>query len=65
MNHKQITLTIAPSGELSIQAVGFHGPDCEQATAFLEQALGKITRRTRTRENHRRVHTQRKQQLGQ
>jgi len=65
MNDKHITLTIAPSGEILIEAIGFHGPDCEQATGFLEQALGKITRRTRTPEYRRRVLTQRKQQLEQ
>jgi hypothetical protein len=31
---KTIEITISPIGELSIDAVGFKGADCEQATRF-------------------------------
>ncbi|HZR21451.1 MAG TPA: DUF2997 domain-containing protein [Verrucomicrobiae bacterium] len=30
------------TGEIQIDAVGFKGPDCEQATKFLEEALGVV-----------------------
>ena len=39
---KSIEITVAPTGEVSIDAVGFKGPDCEQATRFLEEALGVV-----------------------
>ena len=37
---KRIDIDIGLDGGVSIDAVGFQGPDCEQATAFLEEALG-------------------------
>ena len=47
-----IEIIIAPTGEVTIDAVGFHGVQCEKATAFLEQALGKIEARQRKPEWH-------------
>jgi len=35
-----IEIIIAPTGEITIDAVGFRGADCEKATHFLEEALG-------------------------
>ena len=60
---KRIDIDIGPEGGVSIDAVGFQGPDCEGATAFLEEALGEVTdsrkkpeyRRHRTVGNHQRV----------
>ena len=37
---KAIEVTIQPDGAISIDAVGFKGADCEQATKFLEDAIG-------------------------
>ena len=37
-----IHVDIAPDGSLKIDAVGFTGADCEQATRFLEDALGQV-----------------------
>ena len=37
---QEIHVDIAPDGALAIDAVGFTGPDCDQATRFLEEALG-------------------------
>lgn len=34
-----IEIIIGATGEIQIDAVGFKGPDCEQATRFLEEAL--------------------------
>jgi hypothetical protein len=39
---RTIEIIIGPGGELQIDAVGFKGPDCEQATKFLEEALGVV-----------------------
>ncbi len=47
MNQRTIEITISPTGELDIQAVNFHGADCEKATAFLEEALGEVAGRHR------------------
>jgi hypothetical protein len=47
MKSRTLEIVFAPSGELQIDAVGFRGADCEQATAFLEEALGKVTAKRR------------------
>jgi len=39
MNNRTIEIIIGTTGEIQIGAVGFKGPDCEKATAFLEEAL--------------------------
>ena len=39
---RTIEIIISPTGEIQIDAVGFKGPDCEQATKFLEEALGVV-----------------------
>ena len=63
---QQIHLDIAPDGSVQIDAVGFAGADCEQATAFLEQALGEATTKQRKPEYFRRQTTRstQRQQLG-
>ena len=45
--NESIEIVIGPAGEIEINAHGFTGTDCEQATAFLEQALGQIGERAR------------------
>jgi hypothetical protein len=37
---KHIEVEVAATGEVKIEAVGFKGNSCEQATKALEQALG-------------------------
>ena len=49
---QEIHVDVAADGTLSIDAAGFSGPDCEQATAFLEEALGRIAERRRKPEFH-------------
>ncbi len=61
---KTIEITIAPSGELSIDAVGFHGADCEQATRFLEEALGVAAHKVRKPEYQQRHQIAAKQRIG-
>jgi len=43
---KSITVTIEPTGELKIEASGFKGNACAKATAEIEKALGKATKKT-------------------
>ena len=61
---KRIEVEIGPEGEVSIDAAGFTGPDCEEATRFLEEALGEVTERGRKPEYHRRGIRQQRQSLG-
>ena len=64
MARKTIELTVEPNGQINIEAVGFSGPDCEKATAFLEQVLGKATHKRHTPDYYRRTHVQQRQRLG-
>jgi hypothetical protein len=62
---KIIELIISPSGRLTINAAGFQGPDCEQATAFLEQALGQAGHKQRKPEYYQQSYRKKVQRLGQ
>ena len=61
---KAIEVTIQPTGEITIDAVGFKGADCEQATRFLEDALGVVATKQRKPEYHQRRTTTNQQKLG-
>ena len=61
---RTIQVIVSPTGELKIDAVGFQGADCEKATAFLEQALGRVSGKQKKPEYHSRARAQRKQQVG-
>jgi len=53
----QIVVRVSPEGGLSIEAVGYTGSTCEEATAFLEEALGTVVRKQSTRDRYRRNRT--------
>ena len=59
---KSIEIVVKQDGSLKIDAVGFQGADCEKATRFLEEALGKGAARQKKPERYRQV--QRQQQVG-
>jgi len=59
---KTIEIIVNTDGSLKIDAVGFSGPDCEKATRFLEEVLGKVTGKQKKPEHYRQV--QRHQQVG-
>ncbi len=40
---KTIEITIGPKGETTVQTKGFTGPECRDASRFVEQALGQRT----------------------
>jgi hypothetical protein len=61
---RSIEIIVAPTGEIRIDAVNFKGADCEQATRFLEEALGTAGARQRKPEYHQRQHTRSQQKLG-
>ena len=50
----RIEVRISPEGAITIDAQGYTGSTCEEATRFLEEALGTIGRRQRTRDWYRR-----------
>ena len=41
-----IEVTVSPQGETTVQTKGFTGSTCQEASKFLEQALGVLDRRT-------------------
>lgn len=61
---RTLEILISPTGGIQIDAIGFKGPDCEQATRFLEEALGAVHVRQRKPEYQQRTVTQRRQQVG-
>ena len=61
---RSIEIIVAPTGEIRIDAVNFKGADCEQATRFLEEALGQAGDRKRKPEYHQRQSTRQQQKLG-
>ncbi len=61
---KQIEVDIATDGSITIDAVGFSGPDCGQATRFLEEALGKTVSSRHKPEYRRRAGVGHRQTLG-
>jgi hypothetical protein len=45
-----IEVTVSPQGETKIQTKGYEGPRCQEASRFLEQALGLVTAEQKTSE---------------
>jgi hypothetical protein len=64
MKPRSIDIIIRPCGAIEIDAVGFAGADCEQATAFLETALGTITEKRRKPEYYRQARQRRVQKVS-
>ena len=56
--NKTIEIIIGTAGEIQIDAVGFKGPDCEEATQFLEEALGVVGQKIKKPEYHQRSTSQ-------
>ena len=40
---KVIEITISPTGETKVETKGFSGPECRDASRFVETALGQRT----------------------
>jgi hypothetical protein len=38
---KIIRIIVSPKGEVRIETKGFSGPECREASKFIEQALGQ------------------------
>lgn len=65
MNRKTIEVIVAPDGGIRMDAMGFKGADCEQATVFLERALGRISDKRKKPEYYHRAELHRQQRIGQ
>lgn len=47
---KKIEITFGPQGEVTLKTEGFAGKECQEASRFLEQALGSVSEETLTGE---------------
>ena len=43
-----IELVISPQGEITLNTKGYAGPACQEASRFLEEALGIVTQERKT-----------------
>jgi hypothetical protein len=59
-----IEVLVASDGTITIDAVGFKGADCDQATKFLEVALGLTAEKRRKPEYHQSRTVKGQQRLG-
>ncbi|MEQ1841185.1 MAG: DUF2997 domain-containing protein [Verrucomicrobiales bacterium] len=50
---ERIDVWISPEGAITIDAVGYTGSSCEEATRFLETSLGTVGRKQRSRDYYR------------
>ena len=64
MNKRSIEVIVNVDGSLVVDAIGFKGPDCEKATRFLEEALGRIAAKQRKPAYNGRNQTRRQQRVG-
>jgi hypothetical protein len=62
--NRTIEIIIAPTGGIQIDAVGFKGPDREQATRFLEDASGLVGQKIKKPEYHQRSTRVSQQRVG-
>jgi len=63
-HQRTIEVSVAADGSISIEAVAFQGGDCEQATRFLEEALGVVSSKARKPEYHQRSQRRNQQRVG-
>ena len=64
MNGRSIEVIVNADGSLVVDAIGFKGPDCEKATRFLEEALGRIAAKQRKPAYNERNQMHRQQRVG-
>ena len=48
--NKRIEIIVDPQGNCQVETKGFTGAECEKASRFVEQALGKQVSRRKTAE---------------
>lgn len=47
MSTKKLNITISQEGDVEIDAEGFQGRECEEATRDIERAIGSVEERER------------------
>jgi hypothetical protein len=62
---KTIEITVSPIGEVSIDALGFKGSSCGQATKFLEESLGVTSKKVKKPEYQQTSVDHNQQRVGQ
>jgi hypothetical protein len=62
---KTIIVTIGPDGQFSVEAHGFKGSSCHQATKEFEETLGDVKSRHHTSEFYQTETNKKQQKLGQ
>jgi hypothetical protein len=62
--NKTIEIIVSPTGDISINALGFKGADCEKATKALEEALEVVSTRVKKPEYHAHTTSHNQQRLG-
>jgi hypothetical protein len=60
--HRVIEIVVSPQGETTLQTKGFQGPQCLEASRFLERALGVSFQEQKTAEFFEQVPEQQTQQ---
>ena len=58
---KSIEITFHADGSVKVEAIGFKGKGCQQATADFEKGLGSVTDDTKKPEYHQKQQTTLKQ----
>ena len=58
MTIKTIEILVGPTGETTVQTKGFAGSTCQDASRFIEQALGKAVEEKLTTEFYQAKETQ-------
>ena len=61
---KIIEVIVSPAGEIKVQTKGFAGGDCQQASKFIEAAIGQRTGEQLTSEYYTPAHHPQRQQEG-
>ena len=62
--NRTIDIIVSPNGEITINAIGFKGADCEKATRAMEEALGGVSNRVKKPEYHASTTAKHQQRLG-
>lgn len=61
---KTIELIVSPTGEVRLQTKGFQGKSCQEASRFLEEALGTKTTETLSAEYYQQAPASQQLQQG-
>ena len=62
---RTIEISVSPTGDIQIDAIGFKGSGCERATKFLEEALGVTAKKVKKPEYQQRSVDQNQRKVGQ